>query len=132
MWYERSAYSIFATTFCFPSASSPPSTQEYARSDGGTVLLKAAERVYGLVKAFARRLTDKRAPGKIRHTFADLIGQRIFGIAIPMATMPTTLAEDHIAAKWFGVTSVTSRKARWPAASPVRHAIPRSDDSPSK
>ena len=55
--------------------------QEQASSDGGAVLLKAAERVYGLVKAFARRLSDKRAPEKIRHTLADLIGQRIFGIA---------------------------------------------------
>ena len=66
--------------------------QEHASSDGGAVLLKAAERVYGLVKAFARCLADKRAAEKIRHTFADLIGQRIFGIACghPMATMPTT------------------------------------------
>ena len=40
--------------------------QERASSDGGAVLLKAAERVYGLVKAFARCLADKRAPGKIR------------------------------------------------------------------
>ena len=39
--------------------------QEHASSDGGAVLLKAAERVYGLVKAFARCLADKRAPGKI-------------------------------------------------------------------
>ena len=45
--------------------------QEQASSDGGAVLLKAAERVYGLVKAFARRLSDKRAPEKIRHTLAD-------------------------------------------------------------
>ena len=28
-----------------------------------------------------RCLADQRAPGKIRHTLADLIGQRIFGIA---------------------------------------------------
>ena len=55
--------------------------QEHASSDGGAVLLKAAERVYGVVKAFARCLADQRAPGKIRHTLADLIGQRIFGIA---------------------------------------------------
>ena len=55
--------------------------QEHASSDGGAVLLKAAERVYGVVTAFARCLADQRAPGKIRHTLADLIGQRIFGIA---------------------------------------------------
>ena len=47
----------------------------------GAVLLKAAERVYGVVKAFARCLADRRAPGKIRHTLEDLIGQRVFGIA---------------------------------------------------
>ena len=55
--------------------------EQHASSDGGGILLKAAERVYGLVKAFAGCLTDKRAPEKIRHTLADVIGQRIFGIA---------------------------------------------------
>ena len=56
--------------------------QEHASSDGGAVLLKAAERVYGAwSRRSARCLADKRAPGKIRHTLADLIGQRVFGIA---------------------------------------------------
>ena len=63
--------------------------QEHASSDGGAVLLKAAERVYGLVKAFARCLADKRAPGKIRHTLADLIGRsssrRTAAAATPVA-----------------------------------------------
>ena len=40
--------------------------EQHASSDGGGILLKAAERVYGLVKAFAGCLTDKRAPEKIR------------------------------------------------------------------
>ena len=39
--------------------------EQHASSDGGGILLKAAERVYGLVKAFAGCLTDKRAPEKI-------------------------------------------------------------------
>ena len=55
--------------------------QEQASSDGGAILLKAAERIYGLVKAFAGCLFDMRAPDKTRHSLADLIGQRIFGIA---------------------------------------------------
>ena len=54
--------------------------EQHASSDGGGILLKAAERVYGLVKAFAGCLTDKRAPEKIRHTLADVIGQRIFAL----------------------------------------------------
>ena len=33
--------------------------QEQASSDGGAILLKAAERIYGLVKAFAGCLFDK-------------------------------------------------------------------------
>ena len=72
--------------------------QEHASSDGGAVLLKAAERVYGLVKAFARCLADKRAAGKIRHTFADLIGQRVFGIACghPDGNDADHLADDPI------------------------------------
>ena len=72
--------------------------QEHASSDGGAVLLKAAERVYGLVKAFARCLADKRAPGKIRHTLADLIGQRVFGIACghPDGNDADHLADDPI------------------------------------
>ena len=55
--------------------------QERASSDGGAVLLEAAERIYGLVKAFAWSLFDKRASDKTRHSLADLVGQRIFGIA---------------------------------------------------
>ena len=45
------------------------------------VLFKAAEKVYGLVDGFVRCLVDRREPGKVRHTLADLLGQRIFGIA---------------------------------------------------
>ena len=68
--------------------------REQASSDGGAVLLKAAERVYGVVKAFARCLTDRRAPGKIRHTLEDLIGQRVIGIA---CGHPDGNDADHLA-----------------------------------
>ena len=72
--------------------------QEQASSDGGAVLLKAAERIYGLVKAFARCLFDKRAPEKTRHSLADLVGQRIFGIAHghPDCNDGDRLADDPI------------------------------------
>src|SRR5881409_1518202 len=36
--------------------------QPHASSDGGGILLKAAERRYGLVDGFARCLVDDRAP----------------------------------------------------------------------
>ena len=53
----------------------------HTSSDGGAVLLKAAEKVYGLVAGFVRCLVDRREAGKVRHTLADLLDQRIFGIA---------------------------------------------------
>ena len=83
--------------------------REHASSDGGAVLLKAAERVYGLVKGFARCLADRRAPGKIRHTLADLIGQRIFGIACghPDGNDADHLAEDPIHKLLLGRDPVT-------------------------
>ena len=69
-----------------------------ASSDGGAVLLKAAERAYGLVRGLAGCLADRRDPGKVRHTSEDLIGQRIFGIACghPDGNDADELAEDPI------------------------------------
>ena len=54
--------------------------------------------MYGVVKAFARCLADRRAPGKIRHTLEDLIGQRVFGIACghPDGNDADHLADDPI------------------------------------
>ncbi len=72
--------------------------REQSSSDGGAVLLKAAERVYGLVKAFGRCLVDRRAPEKVRHTLEDLVGQRVFGIACghPDGNDSDRLADDPI------------------------------------
>ena len=56
--------------------------QQQASSDGGAVLLKAAERQYEVIEGFAQCLVDSRQPGKVRHTLEDLLGQRIFGIAV--------------------------------------------------
>ena len=55
--------------------------RQHASSNGGPVLLKAAERLSGLVAGLACCLVDRREPGKVRLTLAELIGQRIFGIA---------------------------------------------------
>jgi hypothetical protein len=55
--------------------------RQHASSDGGAVLLKAAERQYGLIDGFARCLIDERQPGKVQHPLRDLLAQRIFGLA---------------------------------------------------
>ena len=86
--------------------------REQASSDGGAVLLKAAERVYDLVKGFARCLVDKRAPERIRHTLEDLIGQRVFGIACghPDGNDADHLAEDPIHKLLLGRDPVTGER----------------------
>ena len=72
--------------------------RQHASSDGGAVLLKAAERLYGLVAGFSRCLVDRRELGKIRHTLTELLGQRIFGIACghPDGNDADHLADDPI------------------------------------
>jgi len=72
--------------------------QPHASSDGGAILLKAAEARYGLIDGFARCLVDDRQPGKVRHTLEDLLAQRIYGLACghPDANDADRLADDPI------------------------------------
>ena len=72
--------------------------QPHASSDGGAVLLKAAEARYGVIDGFARCLVDDRQPGQVRHTLEDLLAQRIFGLACghPDANDADRLADDPI------------------------------------
>jgi hypothetical protein len=51
-------------------------------SDGGIMLLRAADRRLGLVEAFNAVLPDPRDPGLITHRQVDLLRQRIFGLAL--------------------------------------------------
>ena len=72
--------------------------QPHSSSDGGAVLLKAAEARYALIDGFARCLVEDRQPGKVRHTLADLLAQRIYGLACghPDANDADRLADDPI------------------------------------
>lgn len=72
--------------------------QQHASSDGGAVLLAAAERQYGVLDDFAAALVDDRQPGKVRHTLRELLAQRIFGIACGHADAndAARLADDPI------------------------------------
>src|ERR1700693_2539943 len=74
-----------AQTVLFSDLFAPPPIatfdQPHASSDGGAILLKAAEARYGLIDGFARCLGDDRQSGKVRHTLEDLLAQRIYGLA---------------------------------------------------
>jgi hypothetical protein len=55
--------------------------QSQGSSDGGAVLLKAADRGLGLTAALATCLKDDRQEGKVRHELEELLTQRIMAIA---------------------------------------------------
>src|ERR1700740_3092036 len=55
--------------------------QSQGSSDGGAVLLKAADRELGLIAALAACLKDDRQEGKVRHELDELLTQRIMAIA---------------------------------------------------
>ncbi len=72
--------------------------QEHSSSDGGALLLKAADRRLGLIDTLSGCLPDDREEGKVTHTLADLVGQRAYGIACGYedGNDAARLAEDPI------------------------------------
>lgn len=89
-------------TVLFPEIFSKPVVarlhQEGSSSDGGALLLRAADQRLGLSPALAECLRDPRQPGKVTHSQLELLRQRIFGIALgyPDANDAQGLAEDPI------------------------------------
>ena len=51
-------------------------------SNAGALLLGATDRAIGLVRRFTACFQDARAPERIEHGVATLVGQRVFGIAL--------------------------------------------------
>jgi hypothetical protein len=77
----------FTTTECllFPKLFSKPVVLHFdqwqASSDGGAILLKAADRRYRLIGGLAECLEDKREAGEVDHSLRELLAQRVFSIA---------------------------------------------------
>lgn len=70
----------------------------HASSDGGAVLLRAADQRLQLTTRLASCLTETRVPARVTHRLADLVAQRVFGIACgyPDANDGDRLADDPI------------------------------------
>ena len=51
--------------------------QREGSSDGGAILLQAADRRYGLTERMAACLRDERQAGKIDHQLMELLRQRV-------------------------------------------------------
>lgn len=72
--------------------------QLHASSDGGAIVLAAADRRLGLIDRLAECLEDRRDPAKRRHELRELLAQRIFGLACGYedANDAARLADDPI------------------------------------
>ena len=93
-----------STTQCllFPGIFRKPIVAQFNQregsSDGGALLLKAADRHYGLVSGLSSCLRDDRQAGKVDHSLRELVGQRVFSIACgyPDANDSARLSGDPI------------------------------------
>jgi hypothetical protein len=72
--------------------------QAHASSDGGAILLKAADARLGLIDALTNCVTEDRTATRVAHTLRELIAQRVFGIACgyPDANDGDRLADDPL------------------------------------
>jgi hypothetical protein len=72
-------------SFAFPAVGRKKITAAFdggrITSDGGVVLLAAAERRLGLAEKLAAAIRDPRHPGRVTHALADILRARIFAIA---------------------------------------------------
>ena len=55
--------------------------EPHSSSDGGALLLKAADQKLQLTSSLAAALVDNRQAAKIKHSLEDLLRQRIYGLA---------------------------------------------------
>jgi len=72
--------------------------QAQGSSDGGAILLRAADRRLGLTAHLAACVDDPRQPGKVAHELEALLAQRMYGIACGYADAndAARLAHDPI------------------------------------
>lgn len=100
--------------------------QAHASSDGGAILLKAADRALGLTTALAAALADPRAAARVTHAWPDVLAQRIFSIACgyPDGNDADGLAEDPIQKLLLDRDPITGgRLASQPTVSRFENAV---------
>ena len=121
-----------STTQCllFPKIFHKPTVMQFDQrqgsSDGGALLLKAADRRYGLISCLAGCLRDGRQAGKVDHSLEELVGQRVFSIACGYADAndAARLAADPIHKMLLGRDPVAGRDlASQPTLSRFENAI---------
>jgi DDE family transposase len=103
--------------------------QPHASSDGGAVVLQAADRHLGLLAALTATVPDARASARVTHGVGDLLAQRVFAIACghPDGNDADRLADDPIHKLLLGRDPIDGgRLASQPTISRFEHtAAPR-------
>jgi len=103
--------------------------QPHASSDGGAILLKAADRQLGLLAALTATVPDARASARVTHGVGDLVAQRVFAIACghPDGNDADRLADDPMHKLLLGRDPIAGdRLASQPTVSRFEHtAAPR-------
>ena len=99
-------------------------------SDGGGLLLKAADEQLGLTEALAGCLRDARQAGKVKHSQEEALRQRVFGIALgyPDANDAGALANDPIHKLMIGRDPIHGeRLASQPTISRMENSVGRAE-----
>ncbi len=102
--------------------------QRDGSSDGGAILLKAAERRLGLSERLAGCIKDWRQPGKIEHTVHEVLNQRLYAIACgyPDCNDAARLSSDPVHRLLSrGQTSAEAMLASQPTLSRFENAMDR-------
>jgi hypothetical protein len=121
-------------TVLFPTLFSKPVhvafDERAMSSDGGGLLLKAADEQLGLTAALADCLRDDRQAGKVKHSLEEALRQRVFGIALgyPDANDAGRLANDPIHKLMIGRDPLHGeRLASQPTISRMENAVGRAE-----
>ncbi len=99
-------------------------------SDGGGLLLKAADEQLGLTEALADCLRDSRQASKVKHSQEEALRQRVFGIALgyPDANDAGALADDPIHKLMIGRDPIHGeRLASQPTISRMENSVGRAE-----
>lgn len=74
-----------AETFEFPALKCRKIEAQFSggaiTSDGGVLLLRAIDQQRQLTERIAKQMHDPRDPAKVQHTVADMMRQRVYGLA---------------------------------------------------
>ncbi len=82
-------------------------------SDGGALLLREVEQKTGILQRLAACFLDRREPGRIEHTVAQLIQQRVFALALGYEDL-----NDHDALRQDPLLALLTGKAE-PGTAPL-------------